>query len=100
FDSLQGESGKWVMVFNEYNTHQFQTYAAVSSDLENWEPYNQGKPILTANDFNNISWAGKSEDGQTPQSAMVSDVIRHQGKWYLFMDGYDEKGKQHIGLAI
>ena len=95
FDSLLGE---WVMLFNEYNSEKVQVYAATSKNLEDWKPYNNGNPILTAKDFAKTNWGGFSENGKNFQTPMINDVIRHNGIWYLLMDGYDKKGKQHIAI--
>lgn len=92
FDSTEN---KWVMFMNEVDTDNVQIYAAVSDDLLNWSAANEGRAVLTADDFKNISWAGKNS-----QPAIISDVVRYNGKWYLFMDGYDKDGKRNIGIAV
>lgn len=97
FDSILN---KWVLIANECDTSTIQIYAAISNNLIDWEAANNGKPIFTASDFKGISWAGYDKTGQYPQTPFVSDIIRFNEKWYLFMDGYDSKGKRHIGVAI
>jgi hypothetical protein len=96
FDST---NKKWTMLINEVDTDNVQVYSAISDNLVNWSPANNGRPILASTDFKNVSWAGKNKTGTNLQSAIVSDVIRFNNKWYFFMDGYDKNGKRHIGLA-
>ena len=83
----------WITLVYEVDSDKSQIYAAISSDLINWKAGNDGKPVLTPNDFAGCSWASKS---QTPR---VSEIIQHDGKFFVFMDGEDKSGKQHIGLA-
>ncbi len=83
----------WITLVYEVDSDNVQIYAAYSTDLINWKPANQGKPILTPSDFKNCSWTSKN---QTP---MVSEIILHAGKYYVFMDGEDISGKRHIGIA-
>lgn len=97
FDSTEG---KWTMFINEVDTDKIQIYAAVSDDLINWSAANNGNPVLTADDFKNISWAGKNKKEEFLQTAVVSDIIHYNNKWYFFMDGYDKNGKQNIGIAV
>jgi len=97
FDSLQG---KWMMLVNENDTSKIQIYAAQSNNLIEWKPANNAKPILTAGDFKNCRWAGVDKTGLIAQTAKVTDIVRYKNKWYLFLDGYDSKGKRNIGVAI
>ena len=94
------ELNKWVMFVNEVDTSSVQVYAAMSSDLLNWEAANNGEPLFTSEDFKTISWAGLDKSGQVEQSAIVSDVEFKCGKWHLIMDGFDKNGYRHIGIAI
>ena len=91
---------KWVMIFNECDTDKISIYGAMSKNLIDWEPVNAGNPLLTANDFKNCIWAGVSKNGYISQTPFVSDIIRYNNKWYIFMDGYSKDGKRNIGLAI
>jgi hypothetical protein len=91
---------KWVMIVNEVDTSKIQIYAAVSYDLLNWEAGNNGKPVLTADDFKSCTWAGRDRSGLIKQAPFVSDIVRFKKKWYLFLDGYSADGKRHIGVAI
>ncbi len=101
FSSIIKDSAnnRWIMYLNEVDTNAIQIYAAESKNLYNWQPLNQGNPIITANDFKNISWAGNSKDQKTLQTAIISDVVFFKGKWHFIMDGYDKNGKRHIGEA-
>lgn len=83
----------WITLVNEVDSDKIQIYAAISEDLVHWRPANNGKPILTGRDFIGCSWTGQTK---TP---MVSEIIQHEGKYYVFMDGEDQSGKRHIGLA-
>jgi len=83
----------WITLVNEVDSDTIQIYAAISSDLIHWRAGNDGKPILKASDFASCSWTSKH---QTP---MVSEIIQHEGKYFIFMDGEDQAGKRHIGLA-
>jgi len=95
FDSL---NGKWTMFINEEEANSVQVYAAISDDLKNWSAANNGKPVMTIENFKNISWAvNKKNKTRTP---VITDVIKNEGKWYFFMNGINNKGKKCIGLAI
>lgn len=83
----------WITLVNEIDSDKIQTYAAISTDLVHWRAANKGKPVLTGNDFKECSWVTK---GQTP---IISEIIQHDGNYYLFMDSKDAFGKRHIGLA-
>jgi hypothetical protein len=91
---------KWVMIFNECDTDTISIYGAMSENLTDWVPVNNGSPLLTANDFKNCTWAGVSKQGNVPQTPFVSDVIRYKNKWFMFMDGYSKDGKRNIGIAV
>ncbi len=83
----------WITLVNEIDSDKIQTYAAISTDLVHWRAANKGKPVLTGNDFEECSWV---TNGQTP---IISEIIEHEGTYYLYMDSEDEQGKRHIGLA-
>lgn len=83
----------WITLVNEIDSDTIQTYAAISTDLVHWRAANKGKPVLTESDFAQCSWVTK---GQTP---IISEIIEHDGTYYLFMDSEDDQGKRHIGLA-
>lgn len=83
----------WITLVNEIDSDNIQIYAAISPDLIHWEPANQGKPILTGSDFSGCTWTTSKK---TP---LVSEIIQHEGKYYVFMDGEDASGKRNIGLA-
>lgn len=83
----------WITLVYEVDSDKIQIYVAISEDLIHWKPANAGKPILRSADFKHCSWSSKK---RTP---MVSEIIEHQGKFYVFMDGEDAAGKRHIGLA-
>lgn len=102
FGSIEYDSllKKWIMIVNECDTDNIQIYAAMSDNLVDWEAANAGKPILRATDFKTLKWAGKNNTGKVPQTPFVSDIVRHNNKWYLFLDGYSADGKRHIGLAV
>jgi len=89
---------RWYMVLNECDTSKMQTYLASSIDLIHWTQENNGKPILTSTDFKNCNWAGFDGYGNK-QSAMVSDLHLHNGKWILIMDGYNKAGQRSIGYG-
>ena len=91
---------KWVMLVNECDTDSIQIYAAVSQNLINWSAAEKGKPILTVSAFKNCQWAGWDQTGKIRQTPMVTDILRHKNKWYIFLNGYDKDGLRHIGLAI
>ena len=84
----------WITLVNEIDSDRIQIYAAFSKDLIHWEPANNGNPILRFNDFKGCTWTANN---RTP---IVSEIIEHSGKYFVFMDGEDESGKRHIGLAI
>lgn len=101
FSSVEYDSllNKWVMIIHEVDTTSIQIYAAVSDNLVDWKAGNNGQPILTAKDFEKCSWAGLDKTSKHPQTPFVSDIVRHDEKWYLFLDGYSRNGKRHIGIA-
>lgn len=82
----------WITLAYEVDTDKSQIYAAYSTDLVHWKPAKKGKPILTAADFDKCSWTANS-------APRVSEIIAHDGKYYVFMDGADEAGKRHISVA-
>jgi hypothetical protein len=90
---------KWIIIVNECDTSKIQIYAAMSSDLVNWEAANNGNPILSAADFKSCKWAGRDKNNTIDQAPFVSDIVRYKKKWYLFLDGYSKDGKRHIGIA-
>ncbi len=96
YDSLQS---KWIMIINECDTNKIQIYAATSDNLIDWKAANNGDPILRAADFKKCIWA-KDKTGNEIQTPFVTDIIRHNNKWYLFMDGYSSDKKRNIGVAI
>lgn len=83
----------WITLVNEVDSDNIQIYAAISEDLIHWRPAKNGKPILTTKHFSGCTWTGKTK---TP---LVSEIIQHEGKYYVFMDGEDQSGKRHIGYA-
>jgi len=85
-----------VMFFNESDHDTIMTYVATSENLINWNPDESGKPLFTPSDFKNIPWA----NGKAAQTPVVRDIQYFSNKWYLFLDGYDNFGKRHIGLAV
>lgn len=91
---------KWIMIVNECDTSKIQIYAAMSDDLINWKAANNGIPILRASDFKKCSWSGVDKYAKIEQTPLVSDIVRYNGKWFLFMDGYSFDGKRHIGIAV
>ena len=101
FDSI---AGKWIMILNESSLTKLESevsiYAAWSDDLLHWEPANEGKPILQPEDFRMAQWAGFNVDGTQRHTGYPSDLVFHNGKWHLFMDGYCVEGKRHVGVAV
>ncbi len=97
FGSIEYDSilKKWIMIVNECDTSKVQIYAAMSGDLHNWEPANDGKPILKAEDFKSCKLTSS-----TIATPVVSDIVRFNNKWFLFLDGFNDKGKRTIGIAI
>ena len=90
---------KWIMIVNECDTSKIQIYAAMSNDLINWEAANNGKPIMTPADFRSCKWAGRDKNNTVNQTPFVSDIVRYDKKWFLFLDGYSKEGKRYIGIA-
>ncbi|MDG1332068.1 MAG: hypothetical protein P8P74_07050 [Crocinitomicaceae bacterium] len=83
----------WITLVNEIDSDTIQTYAAISEDLVHWRSANKGKPVLRSKDFDACTW---TSGDRTP---IVSEIIQHKGKYYVFMDGEDKSGKRHIGIA-
>lgn len=102
FSSIEFDSTlkKWIIIANECDSERIQIYAAMSDNLKDWQAANNGKPILTASDFRDCKWAGTDKTGKVSQSPFSSDIVRHNNKWYLFLDGYSHDGKRNIGLAV
>ena len=82
----------WITLVYEVDTDRSQIYAAYSVDLIHWKPAKKGKPVLTAEDFKDCSWSVNS-------APRVSDIVTHNDKYYIFMDGQDAKGQRHISIA-
>lgn len=97
FDSIHN---KWIMLFNEVSENRIQIYAAESSNLKDWYPANDGKPVLTPEDFACVNWAGTDITGEFGQTPYPSDILRYNDNWYLFFYGYCKQGKRNIGLAV
>jgi len=91
---------KWVMVVTECDSPKMQIYAAISDDLIHWKAANNGKAILTPNDFKFCTWTGKNQNNSNFQTPFVTDILYHNNRWFLFMNGYDKNGKKHVGLAV
>jgi hypothetical protein len=84
---------RWITLVNEIDSETIQIYAAYSRDLIHWKPANDGKPVLRSTDFKECSWTSKN---RTP---IVSQIVQDGFKYYVFMDGEDNTGKRHIGMA-
>jgi len=87
---------RWVMFINECDNDSIMTYVAISENLINWKPEGSGKPLFVPSDFKKIPWAS----GKPAQTPVARDIRFFNNKWYLFLDGYDNFGKRHIGLAV
>lgn len=83
----------WITLVYEVDSDKTQIYAAISTDMIHWRAARKGKPVLIGDDFSKCSWTSNK---RTPR---VSEIIHHEGKYYLFMDGEDRLGKRHIGMA-
>ena len=92
FDSV---FSNWVMFINECGGETINTYTLFSKDLHHWDQGETKAPLFTPEDFKNIAWA----NGKSAQTPLITDVVRYNKLWYLFMDAYDSDGKRHIGLA-
>lgn len=92
--------GRWVMLLNECDTNTARIYAATSSDLVHWEPTAERAAVLHGADFARCAWANGGIFQGVERTAYVSDLVRHAGRWHLFLDGSDAAGRRHIGLAI
>ncbi len=95
FDSARAQ---WIMYLQEVDTNHVSIYAATSTDLNNWVPYNQGKTFISAGQFSAAAWAGTDGDGKTPQTARLYSIIYHNGVYHFYLSGYDKLAKRHIGL--
>lgn len=87
---------RWVMFINECDNDSIMTYMATSENLINWKPEGSGKPLFVPSDFKKIPWA----NGKPAQTPVARDIKFFNNKWYLFLDGYDNFSKRHIGLAV
>ncbi len=96
FDSI---NKYWVMFINEVDTNKIDMYAAISYDLIKWKPALDGKPVFTYKDFLHTSWAGWDCTGKMPQSALITDVIKHNDLWYFIMNGFNKIGNRQIGIV-
>lgn len=100
FVEYDSSLAKWVMVFNECDTSDIQIYAAISSDLIHWDPFNDGRAILGTADFKNCSWAGRDKTGRRQQTPVACDITRKDQTWCMLLNGYDENGKKNVGFAF
>jgi hypothetical protein len=102
FSSIEYDSvlAKWVMLFHECDNPVVQIYAALSKNLIDWNPGNDGKPILTPCDFQHCNWVVKSKDGKNLRTPYISDILYENKKWYIFFDCFDNYEKRHIGLGV
>lgn len=89
----------WITLVHEVDSDTIQIYAAISSDLIHWKAGNDGKPILTTDDFEKCPWGSRSGSNKSFKTPMVSEIIQKSGKYFVFMDGEDASGNRHIGLA-
>lgn len=88
---------KWMLLFQECDNPKRQIYGASSENLINWQPVNNGKPLLTYLNFKNINWA--KLNFKTKQTPWLTDVIEHKNKYYLIFSGTNKKGLQSIGIG-
>lgn len=102
FSSIEYDSilNKWIMIANECDASRVQIYAASSENLIDWSAEYNGEPILTVDDFERCEWALTNKSENIIQTPYVSDIIRHQNKWYLFFYGVKLGNKRAIGIAV
>jgi hypothetical protein len=96
FDS---EQNLFYIFANECDTSKIDIYSAVSTNLRQWSPVNNGYPILRTSDFEKVTWCGWNEQGTIRQSPFVSDIFFWNNKWYLLLYGFDKNGVRNIGYA-
>ncbi|MBI4649658.1 MAG: hypothetical protein HY738_24415 [Bacteroidia bacterium] len=94
------DSSRWAMFIQGIDTGPSNVYIAVSTNLIDWLPFNNGKPVFSEKDFILTGWAGYSADGKNRQSAMIGDIIYNNNEWIFVLYGFDRYGKKHIGLAF
>lgn len=104
-DNLKGSWGFSKIIFDKkdslYKTHLFECdtnevslYSAISKDLNKWKI----NPLLQPNDFNNTPWNVPDKNGIMKVTPLISDVVKHENKYYSFAYGDDEQEKTYIGL--
>ncbi|MBU0765909.1 MAG: hypothetical protein KJ607_13875 [Bacteroidetes bacterium] len=90
---------KWVMLIVETDASTSNTFLASSANLVDWQPAAQGLPVFTSGLFSGIDWAGYDRNGRSAQAAIPTEVIYHQGKWFIFVYAYNEKGAGSVGVV-
>lgn len=95
---FEPRSKQWVMYLQEVDTNRVNIYAATSTDLVSWQPYNKGKFFFSPENFTHTTWAGVADDGITPQTARLYSAIYHNDSLYIFLSGYDKQGRKHVGV--
>jgi len=95
YDSI---SQSWVLFVNEWDISPINLYVAVSKNLIEWKPYNNGNPIFSKEDIAECSWCFDQE-GKKKTIPYISDIVYCQGEWYLLFTGYDNAGNKNMGVA-
>lgn len=80
----------------ECDTNRVSLYLSHSKDLKNW--IRDKNPTLTPLDFKNISWNAPDKNGKMTVTPLVSDIIYHEKKYYVFVYGDNSKNNTYIGL--
>lgn len=80
----------------ECDTNRVSLYLSYSKDLKSWT--REINPILTPLDFKNISWNAPNKNGEMTVTPLVSEIIYHEKKYYLFVYGDNSKNNTFISL--
>lgn len=91
---------RWIMYYHSNDDKTVRVHAATSTNLYDWKPVNNGKPIMVPDNFQSVPWAGKDTSSITRQTAIITDAIYFRDKWYFIMYGSDSSGKYNIGIAV
>ena len=104
-NSLSASWGFSKIIFDQkdslYKTHIYECdtgivniYLATSKSSVDWKI----KHLLSPEDFNNVTWNVPEKDGKMKVTPLVSDIIKHNEKFYSYAYGDDSQKKTYIGL--
>ena len=90
------KTNKFVTHLFECDTNRVSIYLAYSDNLSKWKA--NEKPILIPDNFKDIYWNAPNNKGEMTVTPLISDVIMHDEKYYIFVYGDNTQENTFISL--